>query len=53
VKAVLHTQYGSPDLLELREMGNPLVERRLAAGERPENIWGRADRALRGDAWNP
>jgi hypothetical protein len=30
-----------------------IIERRLAAGEHPENIWGRADRALRGGEWNP
>jgi hypothetical protein len=26
-----------------------IVERRLGAGEHPENVWGRADRALRGE----
>ncbi len=30
-----------------------IIERRLAAGEHPENVWGRADRVLRGEEWNP
>lgn len=30
-----------------------LVERRLAAGEHPDNVLGRADRALRGEERNP
>jgi hypothetical protein len=30
-----------------------IVARRLAAGEHPENLWGRADRALRGEDWTP
>ena len=30
-----------------------IVQRRLDAGEDPETIWGRADRALAGEDWNP
>jgi hypothetical protein len=29
-----------------------IVQRRLDAGEHPENIWGRADRALAGEEWH-
>jgi hypothetical protein len=30
-----------------------IVQRRLDAGEHPETIWGRADRALAGEEWTP
>ena len=43
------TQAGCP----MERIAAALIERRLAAGEHPENVWGRADRALRGEEWTP
>jgi hypothetical protein len=30
-----------------------IIQRRVEAGEHPENVWGRADRLLKGEEWNP
>lgn len=30
-----------------------IIQRRIEAGEHPENVWGRADRLLMGEEWNP
>lgn len=30
-----------------------IIQRRIEAGEHPENIWGRTDRLLRGEEWSP
>src|SRR5438552_1250081 len=36
-----------------QSIASVIVQRRLDAGENPEAIWGRADRALAGEDWNP
>ena len=36
-----------------QSIASVIVQRRLDAGENPEAIWGRADRALAGEDWSP
>jgi hypothetical protein len=35
------------------DIAEVIIQRRIEAGEHPENIWGRADRLLRGEQWSP
>jgi hypothetical protein len=36
-----------------QRIAEAIVQRRLDAGEHPENLWGRADRLLKGEEWKP
>ena len=36
-----------------QSIASVIVQRFLDVGQLPENIWGRADRALTGEDWNP
>lgn len=35
------------------DIAEVIIQRRIEAGEHPDNIWGRADRLLRGEQWSP
>ena len=37
----------------MQQVAAAIVQRRLDSGEHPENLWGRADRLLKGEQWNP